>query len=51
LTPYDSGVFSGVLEKGGLKVTSLPQLYVDLLHYERKGPDQAEHLRREAMGF
>jgi len=24
LTPYDSGVFSGVLEKGGLKVTSLP---------------------------
>src|SRR5207247_9138880 len=28
LTPYDSGVFSGALEKGGLKVTSLPQLYV-----------------------
>lgn len=51
LTPYDSGVFSGVLEKGGLKVTSLPQLYVDLMHYERKGPEQAEHLRREAMGF
>jgi len=51
LTPYDAGVFSGVLEKGGLKVTSLPQLYVDLLHYERKGPEQAEHLRREAMGF
>jgi hypothetical protein len=51
LTPYDPGVFSGVLEKGGLKVTSLPQLYVDLMHYERKGPEQAEHLRREAMGF
>jgi len=51
LAPYDSGVFSGVLEKGGLKVTSLPQLYADLLHYERKGPEQAEHLRREAMGF
>lgn len=51
LTPYDPGVFSGVLEKGGLKVTSLPQLYVDLIHYERKGPEQAEHLRREAMGF
>jgi len=51
LTPYDAGVFSGALEKGGLKVTSLPQLYVDLLHYERRGPEQAEHLRREAMGF
>ncbi len=51
LTPYDPGVFFGIIEKGGLKVTSLPQLYVDLQHYERKGPEQAEHLRREAMGF
>ncbi|MBI4593670.1 MAG: hypothetical protein HY728_05595 [Candidatus Rokubacteria bacterium] len=51
LVPYDPGVFSGVLEKGGLKVVCLPQLYVDLLHYERKGLEQAEHLRREAMGF
>lgn len=51
MTPYDLGVFHGVIEKAGLKVTSLPQLYVDLLHYERKGADQAEHLRREAMGY
>jgi len=51
LTPYDPGVFAGVLEKGGLKVTSLPQLYVDLMQYEQKGREQAEHLRREAMGF
>ncbi|HSE93887.1 MAG TPA: hypothetical protein VLF19_11325 [Methylomirabilota bacterium] len=51
LGPYDPGVFHGALEKGGLKVTCLPQLYVDLLHYERKGAEQAEHLRREAMGF
>jgi hypothetical protein len=51
LTPYDEGVFYGVIEKAGLKVTSLPQLYVDLLHAERKGAEQAEHLRREAMGF
>lgn len=51
LTPYDSGVFHGALEKGGLKVTCVPQLYVDLLHYERKGAVQAEHLRREAMGY
>jgi Transcriptional regulator, AbiEi antitoxin, Type IV TA system len=51
LTPYDSGVFFGTLEKGGLKVVCLPQLYVDLLHDERRGEEQAEHLRREAMGY
>jgi AraC-like DNA-binding protein len=51
LTPYDPGVFHGALEKAGLKVVCLPQLYVDLLRYERKGVDQAEHLRREAMGY
>ena len=51
LAPYDPGVFSGLLEKGGLKIVSLPQLYVDLMHYERRGPDQASHLRREAMGY
>ena len=51
LTPYDPGVFYGALEKGGLKVVCLPQLYADLFHYERRGRDQAEHLRREAMGY
>jgi hypothetical protein len=51
LTPYDSGVFHGSLEKGGLKVASLPQLYVDLLRYERRGRELAEHLRREAMSY
>ena len=51
LTPYDSGVFYGALEKGGLKVTCLPQLYADLRHYERRVAEQAEHLRREAMGY
>lgn len=51
LGPYDPGVFYGTLEKGGLKVVSLPQLYADLLHWERRGPEQAEHLRREVMGF
>jgi hypothetical protein len=51
VTPYDPGVFHGVLEKGGLKVAGLPQLYVDLLHYERRGRELAEHLRREAMGY
>jgi Transcriptional regulator, AbiEi antitoxin, Type IV TA system len=51
LTPYDSGVFYGALEKAGLKVVSVPQLYADLVHYDRRGADQAEHLRREAMGY
>src|SRR5438132_9239649 len=49
--PYDLGVFYGAFEKGGLKVVSLPQLYADLIHYERRGREQAEHLRREAMGY
>jgi transcriptional regulator with AbiEi antitoxin domain of type IV toxin-antitoxin system len=51
LAPYDTGVFAGLLDKAGLKVVCLPQLYVDLLHSERRGAEQAEHLRREAMGY
>lgn len=51
LLPYDPGVFYGQLDKAGLKVVCLPQLYVDLVRYERRGPEQAEHLRREAMGY
>ncbi|MBI1847014.1 MAG: hypothetical protein HY294_02295 [Candidatus Rokubacteria bacterium] len=51
LAPYDPGVFHGLLEKGGLKVVCLPQLYADLARYERRGAEQAQHLRREAMGY
>src|SRR2546425_6333442 len=51
LGPYDPGVLHGAFEKGGLKVVCLPQLYADLMHYERRGSEQAEHLRREAMGY
>lgn len=51
LTPFDSGVFYGTLEKAGLKVVSVPQLYADLVHADRRGAEQAEHLRREAMGY
>lgn len=51
LTPYDPGVFYGTLEKAGLKVVSVPQLYADLVHYDRRGAEQAEHLRRETMGY
>jgi hypothetical protein len=51
LMPYDPGVFHGTLEKAGLKVVCLPQLYVDLRHHERRGAEHAEHLRREAMGY
>src|SRR5215475_4883873 len=35
LAPYDLGVFYGAFEKGGLKVVCLPQLYADLVTYER----------------
>ena len=51
LTPYDQGVFYAPLAKGGLSVVCLPQLYLDLYHYERRGREQAEYLRREAMGY
>ncbi len=51
LTPYDQGVFYAPMAKGGLPVVCLPQLYADLYHYERRGREQAAHLRREAMGY
>src|SRR5881409_2195049 len=35
LGPYDPGVLHAAFEKGGLKVVCLPQLYADLMHYER----------------
>ena len=51
MLPYDDGVFHAPIEKGGLPVVSLPQLYADLYHYERRGREQAMYLRREAMGY
>ena len=51
MTPYDLGVFYAPLTKGGLRVVSLPQLYVDLYHHERRGREQADKLRRDALGF
>jgi len=51
LTPYDQGVFYAPLVKGGLSVVCLPQLYVDLFRYERRGREQAEYLRRKAVGY
>lgn len=51
LTPHDTGIFYAPVEKGGLTVVSLPQLYVDLYHFERRGPEQAEFLRNHAMGL
>lgn len=51
MAPYDEGVFYAPMTKGGLPVVSLPQLYADLYHYERRGREQATYLRREAMGY
>jgi Transcriptional regulator, AbiEi antitoxin, Type IV TA system len=50
MTPYDPGVFYAPVVKAGFRVVSLPQLYVDLYRYERRGREQAEKLRRDAMG-
>jgi hypothetical protein len=51
MSPYDEGVFHAPIEKGGVAVVSLPQLYADLYHFERRGREQAAYLRREAMGY
>lgn len=51
MTPYDSGVFYAPVSKSGLRVVSLPQLYVDLYNHERRGREQADKLRRDAVGF
>ena len=51
MAPYDQGVFYAPMTKSGLPVVCLPQLYADLYHYERRGREQAAHLRREAMGY
>jgi Transcriptional regulator, AbiEi antitoxin, Type IV TA system len=51
MAPYDPGVFYAPVLKGGLRVVSIPQLYVDLHGHERRGREQAEKLRRDAMGF
>lgn len=51
MTPYDQGVFYAPLTKGGLQVVCLPQLYVDLYHHERRGREQADKLRRDAMAY
>jgi hypothetical protein len=51
ITPYDPGVFYAPVVKGGFRVVSIPQLYVDLHGHERRGREQAEKLRRDAMGF
>jgi len=51
LTPYDVGVFYAPVGKGGFRVVSLPQLYVDLYHHQRRGREQADKLRRDAIGY
>lgn len=51
LDPYDEGVFYAPVVKGGVPVVCLPQLYVDLFHYDRRGREQALHLRRQAIGY
>jgi hypothetical protein len=42
----DKGVFDGTLNRRGLQVVSLPQLYVDLKRREGAGPEAAAFLRQ-----
>jgi hypothetical protein len=51
MAPYDQGVLYAPVVKGGVPVVCLPQLYADLFHYDRRGREQARHLRRQAMGY
>lgn len=40
--PYDSGVFYGVNDVGGVKVVSTVQLYVDLFNYPARGEEASD---------
>ena len=46
-----SGGRVGYVHMFDMSSASLAQLYVDLVGYEPRGSEQAEHLRREAMGY
>jgi len=48
---YQQSLPIGAPKTESHKMGPLPQLYADLYHYERRGREQAAHLRREAMGF
>jgi hypothetical protein len=49
LTPYDEGVWHGVLDVDGLCVTSAIQTYLDLRSMRARGEEAAEFLRKQEI--
>ena len=49
LTPYDEGVFYGVLEIGGVKVASPIQIYLDLMGFRGRGEEAAKALFKQTI--
>ena len=51
MTPYDPGVFYAPIVKRGIPGGQSPAALRGPPHHERRGREQADQLRREAMGF
>ena len=51
IEPSDEGILFDVQKIDGLSIVSNIQLYLDLYDYPARGREQAEHLRRNIMGF
>ncbi|MBN1448544.1 MAG: hypothetical protein JXA28_11485 [Bacteroidetes bacterium] len=49
LQPYDDGVFFGIMEEGGIPVTSPVQTYLDLISYKGRGEEAADFLLQHAL--
>jgi len=49
LTPYDEGVFYGVLEVGGVKIASPIQIYLDLMGFRGRGEEAARVLIKRTI--
>lgn len=51
LEPYDEGVFYQTQKVGEAPVVCNSQLYLDLINYPARGPEQAAIIRSERLGF
>ena len=47
--PYDSGVFYGSRQVGGITIASPVQVYLDLLSYKARGEEAAEAIKRDVL--
>lgn len=51
LQPYDEGILNPLQTIAGLAVVGNVQLYLDLVNYPARGKEQAEELRKRAIGY